>query len=170
MQVRTSLQTDNHTSTPPLSFLQAGCRSCCPTNSVKALKASVSRKVRYNIGTVTDGREARQRTVPTVLADRSCSTRVRRSSGPGYDSSCRPPPRLHQGTARLGCCCANEEPATPTPGTVDRSPLPTCDRRTRVRSASGCSPRRLHAANPTTQSVSHMAVAIVATLQPVKHR
>jgi len=24
---------------PPLSFLQAGCPSCCPTNSVKALKA-----------------------------------------------------------------------------------------------------------------------------------
>jgi len=40
MQVCTSLQTDNHTSTPPLlCFLQAGCRSCRPTNSVKALKA-----------------------------------------------------------------------------------------------------------------------------------
>jgi len=38
MQVCTSLQTDNHTSTPPLSFLQAGCPSCHPTNSVK-LKA-----------------------------------------------------------------------------------------------------------------------------------
>jgi len=34
------LQTDNHTSTPPLCFLQAGCPSCCPTNSVKALKAN----------------------------------------------------------------------------------------------------------------------------------
>ena len=33
------LQTDNHTSTPPLCFLQAGCPSCRPTNSVKALKA-----------------------------------------------------------------------------------------------------------------------------------
>jgi len=41
MQVSTSLQTDNHTSTPPLSFLQAGCPSCCPTNSVKALKAKM---------------------------------------------------------------------------------------------------------------------------------
>jgi len=40
MQVCTSLQTDNHTSTSPLSFLQAGCPSCCPTNSVKALKAT----------------------------------------------------------------------------------------------------------------------------------
>jgi len=39
MQVCTSLQTDNHTSIPPLSFLQAGCPSCHPTNSVKALKA-----------------------------------------------------------------------------------------------------------------------------------
>jgi len=39
MQVCTSLQTDNHASTPPLSFLQAGCSSCCPTNSIKALKA-----------------------------------------------------------------------------------------------------------------------------------
>jgi len=39
MQVCTSLQTDNHANTPPLSFLQAGCSSCCQTNSVKALKA-----------------------------------------------------------------------------------------------------------------------------------
>jgi len=39
MQVCTSLQTDNHNSTPLLSFLQAGCPSCRPTNSVKALKA-----------------------------------------------------------------------------------------------------------------------------------
>jgi len=38
-QVCTSLQTDNHASTSPLSFLQAGCLSCRPTNSVKALKA-----------------------------------------------------------------------------------------------------------------------------------
>jgi len=42
MQVCTSLQTDNHTSTPPLSFLQAGCPSCRPTSSVKAVKASPS--------------------------------------------------------------------------------------------------------------------------------
>ena len=39
MQVCTLLQTDNHTSTPPLCFLQARFPSCCPTNSVKALKA-----------------------------------------------------------------------------------------------------------------------------------
>jgi len=39
MQVCNSLQTDNLTSTAPLSFLQAKCPSCRPTNSVKALKA-----------------------------------------------------------------------------------------------------------------------------------
>jgi len=33
VQVCTSLQTDNHANTPPLSFLQAGCPSCRPTNS-----------------------------------------------------------------------------------------------------------------------------------------
>jgi len=37
IQVCTSLQTNNHASTPPLRFLQAGCPSCRPTNSVKAL-------------------------------------------------------------------------------------------------------------------------------------
>jgi len=40
MQVCTSLQTDNDANTPPLSFLQAGCPSCRPTNSVNALKVS----------------------------------------------------------------------------------------------------------------------------------
>ena len=34
-----SRETDNHTNTPPLSFLQAGCPSCRPTNSIKALNA-----------------------------------------------------------------------------------------------------------------------------------
>ena len=38
MQVCTSLQTDNHASSPPLSFLQAGCPSWRPTNCIKALK------------------------------------------------------------------------------------------------------------------------------------
>jgi len=40
MQVCTLLQTDNHASTPPL--LQAGCHSCRPTNSVKALKGHIT--------------------------------------------------------------------------------------------------------------------------------
>jgi len=42
MQVCTSLRTDNHAGTPPLSFLQAGCPSCRPTNSVKALRANAA--------------------------------------------------------------------------------------------------------------------------------
>ena len=43
VQVCTSLQTDNHASTLPLSSLQARCPACRPTNSVKALKA-----IQYN--------------------------------------------------------------------------------------------------------------------------
>jgi len=42
MQVYTLIQTDNHASTPPLTFLQAGCPSCRPTNSVRALKAGLT--------------------------------------------------------------------------------------------------------------------------------
>ena len=42
MQVCTLLQTDNHTSTQTHLFLQAGCPSCHPTNSVRALKAFVA--------------------------------------------------------------------------------------------------------------------------------
>jgi len=41
MQVCTSLQADNHHTA---QFLQAGCPSCSPTNSVKALKAKNCRK------------------------------------------------------------------------------------------------------------------------------
>jgi len=44
MQACTSLQADNHASTPPRSFLQAGCSSCHPTNSVEALKTLVHSK------------------------------------------------------------------------------------------------------------------------------
>ena len=46
----TSLQTDNHASTPSLSFLQAGRPSCRPTNSVKALKAlnTTDKEMKYN--------------------------------------------------------------------------------------------------------------------------
>jgi len=39
MQVRTSLPTDNHAKPHRSVFLQAGCPSCRPTNSAKALKA-----------------------------------------------------------------------------------------------------------------------------------
>jgi len=43
MQACTPLQTDNHASTSPLSFLQAGYPSCRPTNSVNALKAKTEK-------------------------------------------------------------------------------------------------------------------------------
>jgi len=43
--IHTSLQIDNHASTSPLSFLQAGCPYCHPTDSVKALKAYIQQKV-----------------------------------------------------------------------------------------------------------------------------
>jgi len=49
MQVCTSLQRDNHASTPPLCFLQAGCPSCRPTNSVKALKAWVTYSINKSV-------------------------------------------------------------------------------------------------------------------------
>jgi len=49
MQVCSSLQTDNHTSTPPLCFLHAGCPSCRPTNSVKALKALEVLEISWNL-------------------------------------------------------------------------------------------------------------------------
>ena len=52
MQDCISLQTDNHASTPPLSFLQAGCPSWRPTNSVKALKAMGKYLVAVEVGCV----------------------------------------------------------------------------------------------------------------------
>jgi len=41
MQVCCSLQTDNHSSTQPLSFLQARCPSCRPTNSIKGNEVAI---------------------------------------------------------------------------------------------------------------------------------
>jgi len=55
MQACTSLQTDNYASTPSLSFSQAGCPSCHPTNSIKALKAHTDTTLRiYSQGSSTD--------------------------------------------------------------------------------------------------------------------
>jgi len=45
MQVCTLLQTDNHTSTPPLRFLQAGCPSCRPTKALQESKIESKRKL-----------------------------------------------------------------------------------------------------------------------------
>ena len=61
VQVYTSLQTDNHTSTSPLSFLQAGCPSCRPTNSVKALKALLCGVLKEN-GLVTSETDLHKQT------------------------------------------------------------------------------------------------------------
>jgi len=47
MQVCTSLQTDNHAITSPLSFLQAGCPSCHPTNSDYYVTVTVCIRVRF---------------------------------------------------------------------------------------------------------------------------
>jgi len=52
MQVCTSLQTDNHASTPPLSVLQAGCPSCRPTKSIKALKSLADINVQLILGRI----------------------------------------------------------------------------------------------------------------------
>jgi len=57
MQVCTSLQTDNHANTPPPRFLQAGCPSCCPTNSVKALShPGINPRTAYLHSPQTSGR------------------------------------------------------------------------------------------------------------------
>ena len=50
MQVRTSLQTVNHTSTPPLRFLQAGCPSCRPNQQRQSTEGtSVKTVLRRNV-------------------------------------------------------------------------------------------------------------------------
>jgi len=49
----TSVQINNHISTLPLNFLQAGCPSCRPTNSVKALIATT---LAYNTHTHNNNR------------------------------------------------------------------------------------------------------------------
>ena len=83
MQVCTSLQTDNHASTSPLSFLQAGRPSCRPTNSVKALKAFFTYKVaakinwhRYQRLTATLCMHRRLAVVPRVHGHGSSAGRI----------------------------------------------------------------------------------------------
>jgi len=67
MQVCTSLQTDNHDSTPPLSFLQAGCPSRRPTNSVKALK-TLALKAFYPVGNTHKIEVKIERAVPEICS------------------------------------------------------------------------------------------------------
>ena len=75
MQVCNSLQTDNHhASTTPLSFFQAGCPSCRPTNSVKALKALYKLQRNEN--------SACRRVLAAFAADRRAA--------PKFAAECRP--------------------------------------------------------------------------------
>ena len=72
MQVCTSLQTHNHASTPPISFLQARCPSCCPTNSVKALKAFIIQykqiqNIRLLTSNVQNKQQWQQKQIPGVF-------------------------------------------------------------------------------------------------------
>ena len=60
MQVCNSLQTDNHASTPPLSFVQARWPFCQPTNSVKALKANLLDKQMHQNYCLKSSRKAYQ--------------------------------------------------------------------------------------------------------------
>jgi len=69
MQVCTSLQTDNHASTPPL-FFTGRMPILLPTNSVKALKASV---VLPTASTTTENEKCRQdRSIGTAINDMQC--------------------------------------------------------------------------------------------------
>jgi len=59
MQVCTSLQTDNHDSTPPLTFLQARCPSCRPTNSITMNKMQAT-KLNFPTLTSNKGKEVQR--------------------------------------------------------------------------------------------------------------
>jgi len=75
MQVCTSLQAGNHASTPPLSFLQAGCPSCRPTNSVKALNVQSATRhlvVLLRIKRLLLYRERRRRRRGSAATGRRC--------------------------------------------------------------------------------------------------
>jgi len=76
MQVCTSLQTNSHASTRPPSFLQTGCPSCRPTNSVKAVKAMTDRQ--------TD-----RRTLRDMHTDRRGTVYARREDGNVIDANTR---------------------------------------------------------------------------------
>ena len=72
MQVCTSLQTDNYASTPPLSFLQAGCPSCRPTNSVNALKVQEP----YTVLTMSNGSFLNWGQVQKIVMPMNCRSRL----------------------------------------------------------------------------------------------
>ena len=64
---------DNHANIPPLSFLQAGCPSCRPTNSVKALKAYMIPVSSWYLSTSLVSRIARSGAADTVFSCRQGS-------------------------------------------------------------------------------------------------
>jgi len=70
MQVCISLQTDNHASTPPLSFLQAGCPSC------RRLRESIGKIICTWVGVPSSGgyttsicKQPTRSTQPRILWD-----------------------------------------------------------------------------------------------------
>ena len=99
MQVCTSLQTDNHASTSPLSFLQAGCPPCRPTNSVKALKATLPPGVENNNNNKSTGRLVFVRSEAVVGAGEGGRLVVDVDHGHGDDGRRRP---RHRATAVPG--------------------------------------------------------------------
>ena len=105
MQVCTSHQTDNHASTPPLSFLQAGCPSCYPTNSVKALQTVSADRMqcvyarcisRRSVGQSTQPATVTQTTLRTPRTCCSMSTAAAASSARPTHSSLLSPWRLRR--------------------------------------------------------------------------
>jgi len=85
MQVCTLLQTDTHASTPPLSFLQAGCPSCRQTNSIKTLKARLyySQTILYKKYKKNQGDQSGQKSFNTnfLLHDQHLANPQRWSHG-----------------------------------------------------------------------------------------
>jgi len=82
MQVCTLLHIDNHASNPQLSFLQSGCPSCRPTNSVKTLKATKCTHIRTEYGynaikpyNVSDTVHKSQNISGTLVQDRYVSNK-----------------------------------------------------------------------------------------------
>jgi len=95
---RSRVQTDNHASTQSFGFLQAGCPFCRPTNSVEALKESISQIPfnRFDRGARACGVSVRQGRSVLGLYFHHCSvgraTASRVGYTPGFATSwrCRP--------------------------------------------------------------------------------